>query len=111
MVPRLAESLIARMARGFLVIAITGPRQSGKSTLARAAFPHHPYVTLEDPDTRRTALADPRRFLARFPRGAVIDEVQRAPEIMSYLQGRVDFAQRPGEFVRSEEHTSELQSR
>ena len=99
MVPRLAESLIARMARGFLVIAITGPRQSGKSTLARAAFPHHPYVTLEDPDTRRTALADPRRFLARFPRGAVIDEVQRAPEIMSYLQGRVDSAQRPGEFV------------
>jgi uncharacterized protein len=87
------------MARGFPVIAITGPRQSGKSTLAREAFPRHPYVTLEDPDTRGVALADPRRFLARFPEGAVLDEVQRAPELLSYLQGRVDMARRPGEFI------------
>ena len=58
------------MSRGFQVIAITGPRQSGKSTLARAAFPRHPYVTLEDPDTRALARSDPRRFLARFPSGA-----------------------------------------
>ena len=99
MIPRRAAALLARMARGFLVIAITGPRQSGKSTLAREAFPNHPYVTLEDPDTRRLALADPRRFLARFPQGAVLDEVQRAPQIMSYLQGRVDEAQRMGEFI------------
>jgi uncharacterized protein len=87
------------MARGFPVIAITGPRQSGKSTLARETFPLHPYVTLEDTDTRSIALADPRRFLARFPEGAVFDEVQRAPELLSYLQGRVDAAQRPGEFI------------
>ncbi len=99
MIPRLAAAFLARMARGFPVIAITGPRQSGKSTLARAAFPQHPYVTLEDPDARRLALADPRRFLARFPRGAVLDEVQRAPDLLSYLQGRVDQAQRMGEFV------------
>ena len=99
MIPRLAAHFLARMARGFPIIAITGPRQSGKSTLARETFPRHPYVTLEDPDTRRLALADPRRFLARFPHGAVLDEVQRAPEVLSYLQGRVDAAQRAGEFV------------
>ncbi len=96
---RAASSLLHEMARGFPVIAITGPRQSGKSTLARESFPRHPYVTLEDPDTRSVALADPRRFLARFPEGAVLDEVQRAPELLSYLQGRVDAAQRPGEFI------------
>ena len=74
MIPRRAAVFLARMARGFPVIAITGPRQAGKSTLARQAFPRHPYLTLEDPDTRRLALADPRRFLARFPDGAVLDE-------------------------------------
>ncbi len=98
-IARTAAPLLARLARGFPVIAITGPRQSGKSTLAREVFSRHPYVTLEDPDTRRIALADPRRFLARFPNGAVLDEVQRAPELLSYLQGRVDAAQRMGEFV------------
>ena len=97
--PRAATALLTQLARGFQVIAITGPRQSGKSTLAREAFPHHPYVTLEDPDTRALALADPRRFLARFPKGAVLDEVQRAPELLSYLQGRVDAHQRMGEFI------------
>jgi uncharacterized protein len=96
---RSAAALLAQLARGFPVIAITGPRQSGKSTLARETFPGHPYVTLEDPDTRSVALADPRRFLARFPNGAVLDEVQRAPELLSYLQGRVDAAQRMGEFI------------
>jgi uncharacterized protein len=98
-VPRTAAPLLRKMARGFPVIAITGPRQSGKSTLAREVFSQHPYVTLEDLDTRRIALADPRRFLARFPQGAVLDEVQRAPELLSYLQSHVDASQRMGEFV------------
>jgi uncharacterized protein len=98
-VPRTAAPLLKKMARGFPVIAITGPRQSGKSTLAREVFSQHPYVTLEDLDTRRIALDDPRRFLARFPHGAVLDEVQRAPELLSYLQSHVDASQRMGEFV------------
>ena len=98
-IARTAADLLARLARGFPVIAVTGPRQSGKSTLAREVFARRPYVTLEDPDTRALALADPRRFLARFPTGAVLDEVQRAPELLSYLQGRVDANQRMGEFI------------
>ena len=98
-VPRIAAPLLRKMARGFPVIAITGPRQSGKSTLAREVFSHLPYVTLENLDTRRVALADPHRFLARFPKGAVLDEVQRAPDLLSYLQSHVDASQRMGEFV------------
>lgn len=99
MIPRTASRTLAHLARGFPVIAITGPRQSGKSTLARAQFKHLPYVTLEDPDTRSQALADPRRFLRRFGSGAILDEIQRAPELLSYLQGIVDSHQRMGEFV------------
>ncbi len=98
-IARSAAALLTEMARGFPVIAITGPRQSGKSTLARQVFSQHPYVTLEDLDTRRVAVADPRRFLARFPNGAVLDEVQRAPELLSYLQSHVDASGRMGEFV------------
>jgi uncharacterized protein len=99
MLDRDARTLLLRLSAGFPVVAVTGPRQSGKTTLVRSAFPRHGYVTLEDPDTRALALADPRRFLARFGQGAVLDEVQRAPELLSYLQGMVDERQRMGEFV------------
>jgi uncharacterized protein len=78
---------------------MTGPRQSGKTTLARAAFPDKRYVSLEDPDTRDFALGDPRGFLAQFPEGAVLDEAQRCPALFSYLQGIVDADRRPGRFV------------
>ena len=88
-----------RLARGFPIVAITGPRQSGKTTLARAAFPGLPYVSLEDPDTREFALADPRGFLARFADGAVLDEAQRCPALFSYLQGIVDERPVMGRFV------------
>ena len=89
-VPRALQARVAQLARGFPVVAITGPRQSGKSTLCRIVFPDRPYVNLESPDLRQEAIEDPRGFLARFPNGAVLDEIQRAPELTSYLQPLVD---------------------
>ena len=82
-------------------ITLTGPRQSGKTTLCRAVFPGHPYVTLEAPDTRAFAAEDPRAFLAQFPQGAVIDEVQRFPDLLSYLQGIIDDDPAPGRWILS----------
>ncbi len=99
MLKRRALPTLHRLARGFPIVAITGPRQSGKTTLARQAFPHLPYVNLEDPDTRGLALADPRRFLTRYGGGAIFDEVQRAPGLMSYLLGVADASPRMGRFV------------
>lgn len=99
MLDRHAWHTLMAMASGFPVVAITGPRQSGKTTLARSAFPQLPYVNLEDPDTRELALADPRRFFARLAGGAVLDEVQRAPELMSYLLGIADAAPQMGRWV------------
>lgn len=75
MIPRNATDTALRLAQGFPVLAITGPRQSGKTTLARALAAGRAYVSLEEPDQREAALVDPRGFLARFPDGAVIDEV------------------------------------
>lgn len=86
-------------ARKMPSVTLTGPRQSGKTTLCRTLFPDHPYVTLEAPDTRAFAIEDPRGFLAGLPEGAVIDEVQRAPHILSYLQGLIDDDPAPGRWI------------
>ena len=99
LITRDAVPTLQRMARGFPILAVTGPRQSGKTTLARAAFPKLPYINLEDLDTRELALADARRFLARFEDGAILDEVQRAPALLSYLLGIADASPRMGRFV------------
>ena len=99
MVPRNAAVTLMCLAGRFPVLAVTGPRQSGKTTLARAAFPDLPCVNLEDPDTRDLALADPRRFLARHARGAILDEAQRAPALLSYLLGVADATPRMGRWV------------
>lgn len=99
MIERSAHHTLFRLARGFPVVAMTGPRQSGKTTLAKMAFPNKPYLSLEDPDMRALAESDPRGLLARFPDGAILDEAQRAPELFSYLQTRVDADSRAGLFV------------
>ena len=99
MIARKALSTILELAKGYPFIALTGPRQSGKTTLSRAAFPDKPYVSLEDLDTREFAASDPRRFLARYPDGAILDEAQQSPELFSYLQTRADMDGRMGLYI------------
>ena len=99
MVEREIKGTLCSLMQGFPVVTITGPRQSGKSTLAKAVSGDKPYLSLEDPDVRQFALDDPRAFLARLPNGAVLDEVQRAPDLLSYLQSRVDEDGRMGLFL------------
>ncbi|MEN8133761.1 MAG: ATP-binding protein [Pseudomonadota bacterium] len=98
-IPRNAESRLQHLASGYPVVVVTGPRQSGKSTLVRHAFPEHRYVSLEDLDQREFAETDPRGFLNQFSGGAILDEAQRCPALFSYLQTRVDDKQQPGEFI------------
>ena len=99
MIPRLAAKTVQRLAKGFPIVALTGPRQSGKTTLARSLFAHKPYVSLENPDELAFATTDPKRFLAQFAQGAVLDEVQRCPSLLSWLQGAVDERRQMGDFV------------
>ncbi|MEO0653107.1 MAG: AAA family ATPase, partial [Planctomycetota bacterium] len=86
-------------AESMPVVTLTGPRQSGKSTLCRELFSSHTYVSLEAPDQREFAAEDPRGFLGQFGGGVILDEVQRVPELPSYLQGIVDDDPTPGRWV------------
>lgn len=90
MIPREAEKELRNLASQFKAVAVTGPRQSGKTTLVRKVFPDKPYANLENPDIRKFAVEDPKGFLAHYPKGAILDEVQRAPELFSYLQQILD---------------------
>jgi predicted AAA+ superfamily ATPase len=98
-IERRIQPTLIELARSFPVVTVTGPRQSGKTTLCRMAFPDKRYVSLEDPDERRYAVEDPRGFLGELEAGAILDEVQRVPELFSYLQGMVDRDPEPGRFV------------
>lgn len=99
MIPRLLASQLLRSAGQFPVVTVTGPRQSGKTTLCRAVFPDKPWVSLEDPDQRRFATEDPRGFLQVWRDGAIFDEFQNVPDLPSYLQGMVDDDPAPGRFI------------
>jgi len=111
MIPRqLASTLRSRAAR-YPVVTVTGPRQSGKTTLCRECFPDKPYSNLERPDTREYALSDPAGYLSQFPQGAVLDEIQRVPELLSWIQGRVDEHNMAGEFILTGSHQFELNRR
>lgn len=99
MIRRDAEACLRALASRHAAVTVTGPRQSGKTTLCRAAFPDHGYVSLERPDRRDEARADPLGLLARFPEGLLLDEVQHVPELLSYLQVEIDSSPRPGRYI------------
>lgn len=99
MIPRNAENILKEVAKGYPAIGITGPRQSGKTTLARHVFQDKPFVSLEPLDTRTFAQNDPRGFLEQYLDGAILDEVQRCPDLFSYLQVEIDANPEPGRFI------------
>jgi predicted AAA+ superfamily ATPase len=98
-IARNLEGKLKELAGYYPVVVVTGPRQSGKTTLCQAAFSDKAYVSLETLDTREFARGDPRAFLEEYAAGAVIDEVQHAPDLMSYLQSEVDVRSEPGRFI------------
>lgn len=99
MIRRNLSSVLRAAARQYPVVTLTGPRQSGKTTLCRAVFPRKAYVSFEALDVREYATRDPRGFLAEYRGGAVLDEVQHVPGLLSYLQIEVDERPKPGRFV------------
>ena len=99
MIPRKLESKLRELAGYYPVVVVTGPRQSGKTTLCQATFPDRPYISMEALDAREFARGDPRGFLAQYADGAIFDEIQHVPELLNYLQGEVDARPKPGRFV------------
>lgn len=109
MIQRQLREYCLKMAAVYPVLTITGPRQSGKTTLVRRTFPDKPYVNLEAPDRREYAMRDPRGFLATLPDGAIIDEVQHVPQLCSYIQEIVDADNRNGLYILTGSHQPLLQ--
>ena len=99
MIHRIASDRLKYLTEVFKVVAVTGPRQSGKTTLVKRLFLNRPYANLENPETLDFATTDPKGFLKQFPNGAVLDEVQRAPQLFSYIQGIADNSTQKGQFI------------
>lgn len=99
MFKRILQPDLVRLSKQYPVVTLTGPRQSGKTTLCRASFPKLPYVNLEDLETRQRAIQDPKGFLAQYPNGAIFDEIQRTPDLPSYIQVIVDDNDFSGKFI------------
>jgi predicted AAA+ superfamily ATPase len=99
MVRRQLEKVLPEVIKTFPVLAIVGPRQSGKTTLCRSFFPEKPYVSFENPDNRDRFDADPRGFLSNYTAGAIFDEAQNCPKLFSYLQEIVDGSSQMGRFI------------
>lgn len=101
MIKREIEYKLQHLAGKFPVVTLTGPRQSGKTTLIRHIFNDKPYVSLEDPDNYEYAITDPRGFLIDYPDGVVLDEVQKVPALFSYIQTITDVKGKNGMFILS----------
>lgn len=108
MISRHILPVLLDRARRQPVVTVTGPRQSGKTTLCRSAFPDRPYVNLEQPDAREFARTDPRAFLHSLGEAAVIDEIQRVPELLSWIQVEVDARPAPGRYILTGSHQFDL---
>lgn len=104
MIARDVEPRLRALAKQFPAIVLTGPRQSGKSTVCQTVFAGLPYATLESPDVRAFALEDPRGFLKQFPKGAILDEIQNSPKLASYLQEIIDQDPVPGRWILTGSH-------
>ncbi|MBL7826970.1 MAG: ATP-binding protein [Saprospiraceae bacterium] len=100
-ISRHIEPRIRALSAQFSVVSVTGPRQSGKTTLLREMFPDYRYVSLENPDLQDFAIQDPRRFLATYDRFVILDEAQRVPKLFNYLQGKVDEDKIAGQYILS----------
>ncbi|HBE04814.1 MAG TPA: AAA family ATPase [Spirochaetia bacterium] len=111
MLKRTAEKHLLRLAKQYPVVTVIGPRQSGKTTLCRMAFPEKKYISLETFDNRRIAAKDPLQFLENLKEGAIIDEIQRAPDLLSYIQVLADERQKDGLFILTGSHQFELMNR
>src|SRR5690606_33490811 len=99
LIPRVLAPTLREAANQYPVVTVTGPRQSGKTTLCKATFPDHEYVSLEPLDNREFATQDPRGFLSQYKGGVILDEAQRAPALFSYAQELVDEDPRRGRFI------------
>jgi predicted AAA+ superfamily ATPase len=99
MIPRTLETKLRELAGYYPAVLVTGPRQSGKTTLCQMAYPDRRYVSLEALDIRDFARSDPRGFLAEYADGAIIDEIQHVPELFNYLQSDIDTRPDPGRFI------------
>ncbi|MCD8536987.1 MAG: ATP-binding protein [Burkholderiaceae bacterium] len=108
MIPRQIQTEFETQLNEYPIVTLVGPRQAGKTTLARSVLPDYTYVNLENPDTRQLATEDPRAFLKQYPARAIFDEIQRAPHLLSYLQGIVDENQSNGQFVLTGSHQLQL---
>lgn len=104
MITRDLSNKLIDLFKKYSVITVTGPRQSGKSTLLQVTFPDYKYVSLEDPDIRLFAEKDPKGFLLTYPDKTIIDEVQRVPQLFSYLQTHIDRENRPGMYLLAGSH-------
>ena len=109
MIDRIAKNRLIRLASSFKAVSVTGPRQSGKTTLVKDTFPDKSYISLENPDIRQFAHNDPRGLLETYKTGAILDEVQKAPELFSYLQEILDNTKEKGLFILTGSNNFQLQ--
>ena len=108
MITRSIQKELIVCAKEYPAVTILGPRQSGKTTLSKMVFSDYEYCSLEEPDTRRQAQNDPKGLLADFSGGVILDEIQRVPELLSYLQGIIDANPKPGRFILTGSHQPQV---